>query len=269
VDLVFINALFSNDSGYNSLPDRETKIRVFDRALRGIEKNANPDIILIGCNTLSVLIEDVPFVRESKVPVLGIVDSGVEMIARVLRKEPAASVLLFGTETTIAEGTHKQRLIARGIAGTRIISQACPELANYIENDWQGENTALLIEAYVDEAMGKLPGRQTPFIAALVCTHYGYALDLWTKAFAARGANLKAILNPNKAMIEAAFPVVAAPRFVESAIRARVVSMVEIAENKRASLGEWLARISVEVAAALRNYELKSDLFVWKDLVRR
>lgn len=269
VNLVFANALFSNDSGYNSLPNREEKIRVFDSALRGIAKNVKPDIILVGCNTLSVLIEDVPFVKESKVPVVGIVDAGVNMIANALEASPDAAVILFGTETTIAEGTHKQKLLARGIAEKRIVPQACPELAAYIENDWKGDDTALLLAAYVDEALAKIPAPRPPVYAALVCTHYGYALDLWKKAFAEHPVKLAGILNPNGAMIDAIFPADSKSRFSETSITARVVSMVEIAANKRSSLGEWLARISPEVAAALRAYELKLDLFAWKNLVHK
>jgi|GEM_PF-49693 peptide/nickel transport system substrate-binding protein len=265
VNLVFANALFSNDSGYNSLPNRAEKIRVFDSALRGIAKTSGPDLILVGCNTLSVLTEDVPFVRETEVPVLGIVEAGVEMIARSLSGDPSASVILFGTETTIAEDTHRQKLLARGIAADRVIPQACPELAAYIENDWRGEDTALLVEAYVDEALEKLPNPKSPVIAALVCTHYGYALDSWTKAFAGREANLKAVLNPNEAMIDAVFPPGVKSRFAETKVAALVLSMVEIADNKRASLGEWLGRVSPEFSAALGNYELKPDLFSWKE----
>jgi hypothetical protein len=47
-------------------------------------------------------------------------------------------------------------------------------------------------------------------------------------------------------------------------ISARVVSMVEIAENKRQSLGGWLSKVSSEVSAALAIYELRTDLFTWK-----
>jgi len=267
VNLVFANALFSNESGYNSLPDRESKIRVFDRALAGMAAFARPDFILVGCNTLSVLTEDVPFVRASETPVIGIVDSGVEMIARALADNPTASVILFGTETTIAEGTHREKLLGRGIAADRIIPQACPELAAYIENDWRSEDTALLVEACVDEALGKLANPKTPVVAALVCTHYGYALDRWTQAFASRGADLKAVLNPNRAMLDAIFPSASKSRFAETKINARVMSMVEIAEGKRSSLSEWLERVSPEVAAALRGYELKIDLFDRQDFV--
>ena len=103
VDLVFWNALFSNDSGYNSLPTREDKIRVFDSALRSLAETVKPDLILVGCNTLSVLLGDVPFARESDIPVLGIIDTGVAMMAEALAEHPEAKGVLLGTLTTISK----------------------------------------------------------------------------------------------------------------------------------------------------------------------
>ncbi|MEA1898103.1 MAG: hypothetical protein U9N53_10635, partial [Bacteroidota bacterium] len=53
VNLIFVNALFNADYGYNSLNSREEKISVFSSVLSGIENKFHPDVILIGCNTLS------------------------------------------------------------------------------------------------------------------------------------------------------------------------------------------------------------------------
>jgi glutamate racemase len=268
VNLVFFNALFSNDSGYNSLPDREAKIRVFDSALRSLAADIRPDQILVACNTLSVLIPDTPFARTAKIPVPGIIDAGVEMFDRALRDQPDAALLLFGTETTMAEDTHRRRLVDRGISAPRIIPQACPELAGYIENEWAGENTGMLIAAYVDEALAKLPAPPPPVYAGLVCTHYGYSLNLWKKAFAERGVTLLGILNPNDRLSDVLFPPTAKKRFEKTLISARIISMVEIAANKQTSLGAWLERISPEVAAALRATELRPNLFEWKSLLK-
>lgn len=126
VDLVFFNALFTDQGGYNSLPTREEKIRVFDAALQGLEKTVRPDLILVACNTLSVLLPDTPFARETKIPVRGIVEPGVGMFKRAMEKTPEATLLLFGTETTIAEDSHRKALLAVGIPAGRIVVQACP-----------------------------------------------------------------------------------------------------------------------------------------------
>ena len=155
-DFIFFNALFSAGSGYNSLGTREEKIRVFDGALRSLEKRYHPDIILIGCNTLSVLYNDTPFSKKAKVPVIGIVAAGVELINRGLREHPDASVIIFGTPTTISEGAHARELERKGFAAERIHSQSCPELESFIERDYQGDETGMLIVGCVGEALEKL-----------------------------------------------------------------------------------------------------------------
>ncbi len=269
VNLVFFNALFDNESGYNSLPSREAKVRIFDSALRSLASEYKPDVILVGCNTLSVLLPGVPFARAGRIPIVSIVDPGVEMIAGALQADPGARLILFGTETTIAEGSHREKLERMGIDPGCVVGQPCPELAAAIENGFKSENTALLIEAYVDEALAKLGAPPRHLAAGLVCTHYGYALDLWKAAFAGKGFSRLTILNPNDRLAEVLIPPGTARRFAHTEIAARAVSMVEIAAAKRISLAEALAALSPETAAALRDYELRPGLFEWRALTLR
>lgn len=264
VDLVFWNALFSNDSGYNSLPTREAKIRIFDSALRALARAVKPDLILVGCNTLSVLLEDTPFVRETDVPVLGIVETGAEMLAEALAAHPGASGVLFGTPTTIASGEHLRRLVAAGIAAARLIPQPCPNLVGLIEADWRGADTAARIDACIGEAAARLADSRPPVYAGLFCTHFGYSTALWEQAFAARGLNLAGIIDPNSRWLDGLDPPAMKDRFPRTDIRLRVISMVEIPENTRTSLGEWLERVWPEAAAALRRYEHRPGLFEWE-----
>jgi glutamate racemase len=268
VDLVFWNALFSNDSGYNSLPTREERIRVFDSSLRSLAAAVKPDLILVACNTLSVLLDDVPFARETKIPIAGIIDEGVAQLAEALTGNPQAVGLLFGTKTTIAEGAHLRKLVAGGIAASRLIPEPCPNLVGRIEDDWRGKETETLISSFVGEATDRLADRSAPIYAALFCTHFGYAAELWKRAFAARGLNLAGLVNPNSRWIDPLDPPERRNRFRRTRLRTRVVSMVDISPGVRTSLGEWLGRISPETAAALKTYDLVPDLFEWKSLLR-
>ncbi len=269
VDLVFWNALFSNDSGYNNLPTREDKARVFDSALQSLADTIRPDLILVGCNTLSVLLGDVPFVRESNIPILGIVDTGVEMMAEALGGNPRATGILLGTSTTISAGEHRRKLIAAGFADARLISQPCPDLVGLIEADWRGEETARLIDAYVGKVAARMPDSRAPVYAALFCTHFGYSAELWERAFARRGLTLAGLINPNSRWVEALDPPDERNRFPETEVRTRVISMVEIPEAVRDSLGVWLGRISAETEAALRDYDFRPGLFEWKSLLKQ
>ena len=262
-DLIFYNALFSAEGGYNSLDTRQEKIDIFQRALEGLESKYRPDLILVACNTLSVLFEDTAFSRRTKVPVVGIVDTGVEMMAEGLRAVPGSSVIIFGTPTTISEGTHRRQLEKAGFAAGRIFSQSCPELESFIEKDSGGAETELLIAAFVEEAVQKLPSPPPPVFASLNCTHYGYSLPLWEAAFAGAGVKPAGILNPNSRMADFLFAPGRAGRFPRTAVTVRVVSMVEIDPGKIDSLGRWLARTSPETAEALKAYEFVPGLFKW------
>jgi len=268
VDFVFFNALFSNEGGYNSLKARLEKILVFDSALGSLQKNFRPDIILIGCNTLSVLYKDTQFSKRTKIPVVGIVGSGVELIARGLKDHPEASVIIFGTPTTISEGTYPRELEKQGFAAERIHTQSCPELEIYIEADHRGEETEMLISGFVSEALQKI-SPPPPLLISLNCTHYGYALPLWEKAFAEAGVAPLAIFNPNFRMTDILANREYAGRHNKTDVSIKVVSMVEISRQEIDSLALWLERMSPETAEALRRYEFRPALFEWREFVSR
>jgi len=268
-DFVFFNSLFSNEGGYNSLKTREEKIRVFDNALESLENNFRPDIVLIACNTLSVLYDGTGFAKRCKVPVVRIVDPGIALIAGAMREHPEASVIIFGTPTTMAERTFQEGLVKQGFAASRIHAQSCPELESFIENDSRSEETGMLISGFVSEAIQRLPSPPPPLLISLNCTHYGYSLPFWEKALEESAVKPLAILNPNPRMTDVLINGEYKGRFDKTEISIRVVSMVEIGPRKVDSLSPWLERISPETAAALRRYEKRSGLFEWKGYVSR
>jgi glutamate racemase len=268
-DFVFFNALFSNEGGYNSLRRREEKIRVFSSALESLERACRPDIILIGCNTLSTLYEDTRFSRRTKIPVIPIIPAGVEIIVRGLKDHPGASVIIFGTPTTISEGTYPRELEKQGFAAERIHGQSCPELESFIENDPRGDETEMLISGFVSEALQKLPSPPPPLLVSLNCTHYGYSLPFWEKTFTEAGVKPLAVLNPNPQMAKVLLSPKYRGRRPQTEVRVRVMSMVKISPQKIDSLAAWLEHVSPETAEALRRYEHQPSLFEWKGYIAR
>lgn len=266
VNLVFFNALFTGQGGYNGLQTREEKLEVFSSALKSMQDHYAPDIILVACNTLSVLIDDTEFARTSSVPVVGIVDNGVEQIAEQLRDEPTARNIIFATQTTVDEGAHKNQLLNLGFNDDQVLTQSCPQLTLYIEQGYDSEYTEMLIDAYVDEALSSIGEKNGPLSVSFNCTHFGYSMESWMKAFATRGIEVSAFLDPNTRMIDFLLPEPLQQRYAQSEIQVKVVSMIDIPKDRQESIGRWLHRASPVTEAALRDFELKPDLFEWRDL---
>lgn len=268
VQLLFVNALFSAEGGYNSLSTSEEKRRVLDSALSRMEALYHPDLLLIACNTLSIVYPTTSFSSSTQIPVQGIIDSGVAMMADRLKLNSESRILLFGTQTTIQENSHKKLLIHMGFLPDRIITQSCPDLVLYIEKDFDGEETEMLIQGYVDEAL-QITGEESPLFVCFGCTHYGYALDLWQKAFRELGQDVAGYINPNGGMARLFARPALRDRFARTKIEARVISMVPIPEETVSSLADWLFLRSPEISRALRRYENIPDLFPWKSFVNR
>jgi hypothetical protein len=121
----------------------------------------------------------------------------------------------------------------------------------------------------VNEALEKLRPPLPPLFVSLNCSHYGYALPLWEKAFEEAGVRPLAFLNPNSRMTDSLFDEKYLNRYPRTAVRGRVVSMVEISRSKVESLGGWLRAVSPEVAEALRHCEWVPDLFEWEEFITR
>ena len=267
VELVFVNALFRDGGGYNSLQTREGKLQVFSSALQSMQEQYAPDIILVACNTLSVLVPDTEFAKTSAVPVVGIVENGVDQIAQQLGSDPAARNIIFATQTTVDEATHKNGLLDLGYKDSQVVTQSCPQLTLHIEQGYDSPYTEMLIDAYVDEALSSMGELDAPLSVSFNCTHFGYSLDFWKLAFESRGVKVDAYLDPNTKMIDFLLPEQYQNRFASSDVSVKVVSMIEIPSQSRESLGRYLHDISPATETALQHYEQRTDLFKWQDLV--
>src|SRR5512142_487666 len=92
--ITYFNAWPDEVNGYNDLPEIAARATVFDRALASMAA-LRPDRIVIACNTLSVVYDATAFQRDPAVPVLGIVDAGVEMFYEALAADDSTSIALF------------------------------------------------------------------------------------------------------------------------------------------------------------------------------
>ena len=248
VRLTFANAAPANDYGYNSMPSREAKIETFDRFLRNVTERFAPDMIYVACNTLSVLLPDTPYFANAAIPVKGIVETGVSL----LLDEPSSIMLIFGTQTTIDAGAYPRLLAAHGVDPARIVSQACPGLADTISEDREGTKTRTEIEHWVAEAKAKMPRVDAPVVACLACTHYGYRKDVFEAALG--GAK---VINPNESAVGDIF----ATDGEEHEVEVEFVTRYAIPPATVEALTYFLNEISPKTVAAMQNFEHVPELF--------
>ena len=254
VHLTFANAAPENDYGYNSMPSRAAKLETFDRFLRNVTARFAPDMIYVACNTLSVLLPDTPYFQSATIPVKGIVETGVETAINAW-SAPSA-IVIFGTQTTIDAGAYPRLLEARGVNASRIVSQACPGLADTISEDREGARTKSEIDRWVATAVSKMTDRNAPVVACLACTHYGYRKQFFESAFAASGIRAT-VINPNESAVGDLFPASGGSRDVD----VEFVTRYRIPAATVEALTFFLNDISPKTVAAMTNFVYVPDLF--------
>jgi glutamate racemase len=258
VQLTFANAAPANDYGYNSMPSREVKLATFDGFLRKVAERFAPDSIYIACNTLSVLLPDTPYFTSAQVPVSGIVETATGLMLRALEADPRKVVMIFGTQTTIDAGTYPRLLTERGVEPSRIVSQACPGLADTISEDREGTKTREEIRGWVAAAIDKMQHRGAPVVACLACTHYGYRKELFAAAFEEAGVEA-IVVNPNESAVDDIFGPQAAGGSHD--VDVRFVTRYAIPDATVEALTYFLSPISPRTVAAMQNFEHLPELF--------
>jgi len=258
-ELIFFNALFSPDYGYNSMKSLSEKARVFNNALNSMCKNYNPDLILIACNTLSVIYPQTKFAKNPKTKVVGIVESGVSLFKNNLLNTDA-TLILFGTPTTINSNVYKNELIKAGISVNKIINEPCLKLETAIQNNPSSEETKNMISCFVSETLQKMDSISNTVFAGLCCTHYGYCENVFLEELSNQLKTKIITLNPNNYMINFLFKNMY-KTFKYNDVSVKIVSQVKLKDNEITSLGTILELNSPKTAKALRQYIFIDNLF--------
>ena len=266
VEVIFFNAQPHEKSGYNSLKSAQQKITIFNNALNAMEENFQPDLILIACNTLSVIYEYTEYSKLTDIPVIGIVGTGVDLIKNRLDRQNDSKVLLFATKTTVNQDKHREGLKALGISSDKIIAQACPKLAGRIERGPESDTTKALVKKYVNEILARVQDPDTSLYVSYNCTHYGYVDDLFRKEFMARGIRIKEFLNPNPLMADFIFTENYIGRYKSTTVNVKIVSQPELSPGKLGAIYGLIESVSEKTADALMEYEYNPNYFEWKSI---
>ncbi len=261
VDLLYVNAWPDARHGYNDLPDLAARAEVFDRALAAMTA-FDPDLILIACNTLSVVYEATAFRRAPSVPVTGILDEGAGLFCEALIRDPRGVLVLFGTRTTIASGEHVARLSRCGVDPRRVIAEPCHGLAAAIDKDPDSPAVPGMIEECVNRVAPRLPA-DAPLYAGLACTHYTYVADAFRTALGRRAGAKVEVIDPGTRLVDKLMEGLAArkPGQGERRVSVEVVSKVGLPEAQRQAVARRIEPRSSATARALLEYRHVPDLF--------
>ena len=261
VRLVYINAWPDAHHGYNDLPDMGARAAVFDRALAAMA-GFRPDLILIACNTLSVVYEATAFSRAPSVPVTGILDEGAALFAEALARDAESVLALFGTRTTIGSGEHVRRIVRRGIGPNRIVAEACHGLAAAIDKDPDSPDIPGLVDECIVRVLPRLPAG-APLFAGLACTHYAYVAETFRRSLGRYTGAKVEILDPGGRLVDGLIRGLSAPshRTGKREITVEVVSKVALPETQRRAVSRRIEAVSLGTARALVAYTQTPDLF--------
>jgi glutamate racemase len=263
LDLIYFNSLPDNGYGYNNMKNNEEKAAAFNSALNSIESKFHPDMILIACNTLSVVFNKTRFSQTTKTKVVGIVDFGVEMIVRKYRENPNAMILLLGTPTTINSLTYQNKLIESNIPKEKIVGQSCFLLETKIQENPFSNDVLGLITKYAEEAKEKTVCEYDKIIVLLACTHYGYSLELFNKVLQ-KVFSLPVILcNPNENMAESVFGFIDENHSVND-ITVKLFSRANISASEKEGIGKLIKHEAPKTYDALINPIIDKQLFAFE-----
>ena len=166
--------------------------------------------------------------------------------------------MIFGTQTTIDAGAYPRLLEQRGVEPSRIISQACPGLADTISEDREGEKAASEIRRWVGAAIEKLKRPEARVLAYLACTHYGYRQELFSAAFAEAGLRAK-VVDPNERAVDDLFDGRGEGSMQD--VEVEFVTRYAIPETTLETLTWFLGDISPRTVGAMRSFAHVPDLF--------
>lgn len=261
VRLVYVNAWPEEALGYNDLPDMAARAAVFDLALAAM-MGFRPDLIIIACNTLSVVYGMTAFGRFPAAPVMGILDEGVALFSEELLRDPTGVLALFGTRTTIGSGEHVRRLARRGLDPGRVLAESCPGLAAAIDRDPDATDVPELVDACVRRVSPRIPP-DVPVFAGLACTHYGYVAELFRASIGRQTGSRAVILDPGDRLIAGLVEGLARrpPETGARPVAVEVVSKVALVEAQRRAVARRVEPLSAATAAALLQYDHKPGLF--------
>ena len=256
-EIIFFNCRPSDESGYAPLNSNELRAKVFSKALYAMYEKFQPDVIMIACNTLSSIYKICDFSKAPPVPVVGIIEDGVDTIFNLLLAQPEMQMIMFGTPTTVNSAMHKNILIAKAIDPGRLHYQNCLNLPSAISRGTESAEVKNMIKNFMNAGVAKTQGK--PFGISLLCTHFAYSLPVFSE-YAQHFENFSGnIINPNSTMTDSFLKKYKLGKAVNISVKAYTHTTIN--SEMRQMIFPLIEKISPDTAEALMNIVNSPDMF--------
>ena len=247
-EIVFFNCRPSDEFGYDPLGSNEVRARVFSKALDAMYEKFRPDVIIIACNTLSAIYGMTEFSKVPPVPLVGIIESGVEEIFDLLTAKPELQMIMFGTPATVSSGAHKNILARKGIDPGRLHYQDCLNLPSVIVHGAESDNVKNMVGTFMKSGAVMTQGKT--FGISLLCTHFAYSVPVFYEA-ARKFKNFSGdIINPDRALINLFFKKYGSGKAAQTNVSVKCRTHTTISPEIREAVLPLLKKISPDTAQA-------------------
>lgn len=170
--------MFSSLISSNDIYDNSENDMYYNDKLQELINKYEPNIVFLACNTLSIIQNN----KNKHTIVINIAKLNVGYMIENIKKNPNASIVIFGSNTTIKSQYYNEVLIRSGFDEMDIHSIACDGLASAIE---RGERKRIryIVYSYVKKLLQSMNKEYTTIFVHLCCTHYSYVIDIFRDAF--------------------------------------------------------------------------------------
>ena len=263
--ITYINAVPSNDRGYNKMSRKKTQIETFEKIISNTIRLISPDNIFVACGTLSVLLNQMTHSGDKIVNIEGIVRIGIQLLMDNMIKIPKAKAIIMATPTTVSNNSFQSELLNNGIPENQVLAQSCPNLANEISNDPEGSKVRERIQYWVKKSLQQVQRKTTDHLMLFLgCTHYSYHEKMFKMAFIKEGFSKITVLNPNYAAAEKLKNYVLNDQSKISVLKncfsINFLTPYAIPEQEIITLNKLLTPISPETSQALINAQIVPEL---------
>lgn len=260
--LTYINAVPSNELGYNDMTSDAQRMETFERFLCRVDQKHAADLILVACNTLSALMPGVPFCQQHPEKVVGIIQQGASQLLIHMGHSKPQQVLVMATPTTAVRQSYQEVLCQLGLEASWIHHQGCEGLATAISNDFAGEQVLPRVRECLRLALMRMEAILERGWLYLGCTHYGYQEKIFRQALDEEGLTQWQVFNPNPWVFQQSVETaVIQPEQSLQQGEVKFVSRYRIPANEVDNLSKYLQELSPPVARALQNQVVDPHLF--------